>query len=158
MFGILESLLMQSGVVEQINATATTASLLISTLSGIIIYVITNIRKVRKEELTERDKWIMESMKGVQMIAQKSAETIGQNKEIIKTLYKANLSPEQQIEIENVVTPLLKQADERLRAANEQAAMIKALTTKIFGNAGDVDLDPTIPRESSEISKSLRTV
>lgn len=156
MFG-LETLLLQTGIVEQINATATTASLLISTLSGIVIYVITNIRKVRKEELTERDKWIMEGFKGVQMVAQKSAETIGSNKELINTLYKANLSPEQQIEIESKIGPLLAQADARLKAANEQAAMIKALTVKIFGNAGDVDLDPTIPREAATISQQLRS-
>ena len=149
-------MLMQVGLVEQINATATTASLLISTLSGIVIYVITNIRKVRKEELTERDKWIMETFKGVQMVAQKSAETIGSNKEIINILYKANLTPEQRIEIESAVNPYLAQADARLKAANEQAAMVKALATKIFGTAGDVDQDPTIPRESAAISQSLR--
>lgn len=152
----LESLLMQVGLVEQINATATTASLLISTLSGIVIYVITNIRKVRKEELTERDKWIMEGFKGVQMVAQKSAESIGSNKEIINMLYKANLSAEQRLEIESAVKPYLEQTDARLKAANEQAAMIKALAVKIFGTAGDVDQDATIPRESVSISQKLR--
>lgn len=148
---------MQTGLVEQINATATTASLLISTLSGIVIYIITNIRKVKKEELTERDKWIMESLKGVQMVAQKSAETIGSNKEIINMLYKTNLTAEQRVEIESAVGPYLQQADARLKAANEQAAMIKALATKIFGTAGDVDQDPTIPREAISISQKLRS-
>lgn len=153
----LESLLMQVGLVEQINATVGTFAILISTAFGIATYVITNYRKVRREELTERDKQIMETFKGVQMIAQKSAETIGSNKELIKVLYEANLTPEQRIDIESKITPLLEQTDERLKKANEQAALIKAIAVKIFGTAGDVDQDPTIPREALGISQKLRS-
>lgn len=153
----LESLLMQTGLVDQISTTASSAAALITIVGGIITYAITNFRKVRKEELTERDKQIMETFKGVQMVAQKSAESIGSNKEILTLLYKANLSPEQRLEIESAVKPYIEQADARLKAANEQAAMIKALAVKIFGSAGDVDLDPTIPREAATISQRLRS-
>lgn len=153
-----ESLLMQSEVVDQFSATLTSLSALISVIIGIITYAITQYRKVKKEELTERDKWIMEAMKGVQLTAQKSAETIGQNKDIIKSIYETNIPDEYKKEIEKKVTPMLKETDERLQKANEQASMIKARAVQIFGEKGDVDKDPTIPRESPSVSEKLRKV
>ena len=144
-------------VIDQFSATLTSMSALISIIIGIVTYAITQFRKVKKEELTERDKWIMEAMKGVQLTAQKSAETIGQNKDIIKTIYETNIPDEYKKEIEKKVTPMLQEADERLKAANEQAALIKGRATQIFGEKGDVDKDPTIPRESPSVSQKLRS-
>ena len=149
---------MQSEVIDQFSATLTSLSALISIIIGIITYAVTQYRKVKKEELNERDKWIMESMKGVQLVAQKSAETIGANKDIIKAIYETNIPDEYKKQIEEKVTPVLKETDERLQKANEQAMMIKGRATQIFGEKGDVDKDPTIPRESPSISHKLRKV
>ena len=99
MFGF-EQFLMQSEVIYQLSATITSISALISIVIGIVTYAITQFRKVKKEELTERDKWIMEAMKGVQLTAQKSAETIGQNKDIIKAIYETNIPAEYKKQIE----------------------------------------------------------
>jgi hypothetical protein len=153
-----EQLLMQSEVIDQLSSTITSISALISIVIGIITYAITQFRKVKKEELTERDKWIMEAMKGVQLTAQKSAETIGQNKDIIKAIYETNIPAEYKKQIEEKVTPMLAETDERLQKANEQALMIKARAVQIFGEKGDVDKDGTIPRESPSISQKLRKV
>jgi hypothetical protein len=149
---------MQSEVIDQLSATITSISALISIVIGIVTYAITQFRKVKKEELTERDKWIMEAMKGVQLTAQKSAETIGQNKDIIKVIYETNIPVEYKKKIEEKVTPMLQETDERLQKANEQALMIKARAVQIFGEKGDVDKDATIPRESPSISQKLRKV
>lgn len=149
---------MQSEVIDQMSATLTSVSALISIVIGLATYAITQFRKVKKEELTERDKWIMEAMKGVQLTAQKSAETIGQNKDIIKSIYETNIPDEYKKQIEERVTPMLKETDERLQKANEQALMIKARAVQIFGEKGDVDKDPTIPRESPSVSQKLRRV
>ena len=154
----LEQLFMQSEVIDQMSATLTSVSALISIVIGLATYAITQFRKVKKEELTERDKWIMEAMKGVQLTAQKSAETIGQNKDIIKSIYETNIPDEYKKQIEERVTPMLKETDERLQKANEQALMIKARAVQIFGEKGDVDKDPTIPRESPSVSQKLRQV
>lgn len=148
----------ETTVIDQFSATLTSVSALISVIIGIITYAITQFRKVKKEELTERDKWIMEAMKGVQLTAQKSAETIGQNKDIIKSIYETNIPEEYKKEIEKKVTPMLQETDERLQKANEQALMIKARAVQIFGEKGDVDKDPTIPRESPSVSQKLRKV
>jgi hypothetical protein len=152
----ITSLLMQASVIDQISATATSLSALISVVVGIVTYAITQFRKVRKEELSERDKWIMESLKAAQLNTQKAAETIGQSKEVMKVIYEAGVPEEQRKIIEEKVTPMLKQTDERLKAANLQAVMIKGRAVQIFGDAGDVDKDPTIPREAAEISMQLR--
>ena len=141
----------------QINALATTISTLITIIGGIVIYIITKYRQVRKEELSERDKWIMEAMKTGQMTAQKAAEQIGQSKEVLKTIYELNVTPEQRKEIETKLGPLLAEANVRLQAANQQAAMAKAKAVQIFGEAGDIDNDTTVPREGKEISMKLRT-
>lgn len=148
----------ETSAIDQFSATLTSLSALISVIIGIITYAITQFRKVKKEELTERDKWIMEAMKGVQLTAQKSAETIGQNKDIIKSIYETNIPEEYKKEIEKKVTPMLQETDERLQKANEQALMIKARAVQIFGEKGDVDKDPTIPRESPSVSQKLRKV
>jgi hypothetical protein len=157
LFGF-ESILMQSEVIDQFAATMTSVSALISVIIGIVTYAITQYRKVKKEELNERDQWIMEAMKGVQLTAQKSAETIGANKDIIKAIYETNIPDEYKKQIEEKVTPALKETDERLQKANEQASMIKARAVQIFGDKGDVDKDPTIPRESPSVSAKLRKV
>lgn len=141
---------------DQIGAAATQISILVTTIGGIVTYAITNFRKVRKEELTERDKQMMEIAKQVQMGFQKGAETIGQNKELAKVLYEANLSEEQRKQIEDKLKPLLAEADTRLQTANEQAALIKAKAVQMFGPDADVDQDKTIPRESPSISNKLR--
>lgn len=151
----VSGLLMQASIIDQISATATSLSALISVVVGIVTYAITQFRKVRKEELSERDKWIMESLKAAQMNTQKAAETIGQSKEVMKMIY--DTVPEEQRKIvEEKVTPILKQTDERLKAANDQASMVKGRAVQIFGPEGDVDKDPTIPREAPGISMKLR--
>lgn len=151
----ISSLLMQANIIDQISATATSLSALISVVVGILTYAITQFRKVRKEELSERDKWIMESLKAAQMNTQKAAETIGQSKEIMKIIY--DIVPEDQRKnLEEKLTPILKETDERLRFANEQAIMVKGRATQIFGPNGDVDKDPSIPRETPGISVKLR--
>jgi hypothetical protein len=142
---------------DQINATATSLSVLISTLSGIVIYAITTFRKVKKEELTKRDAWIMETMKATQITAQKAAETIGQSKGVIQTIYELNLTPADRKKLEEALSPMLKETEARLNAANQQAAMIKGKAVEIFGEAADVDQDKTVPREGAEISMKLRT-
>ena len=152
----LQSMLQQVDLFDQISGLATTVSILISTVSGIVIYAITAYRKVTKAELTERDKWIMETSKAVQMTAQKSAETIGQSKEVMSIIYKANLPEADRKKIEEAIGPILEETDARLKAANEQAALIKAKAVQIFGDQADVDADQTIPRESALISSKLR--
>lgn len=137
---------------DQINATAATASTLISLVAGMIVYAITTFRKVTKGQLSERDKWIMDVAKGVQINAQKGAETIGREKAFFQKLYEINLNPEQRKQIEESLIPILKQADESLQAANSQAEMIKAKAVQIFGPEGDVDQDKTIPREGFDTS------
>jgi hypothetical protein len=141
----------------QINTLATTISLLVTTVGGIVVYIITKYRQVRKEDLTERDKWILDAMKGSQITAQKAAEQIGQSKDIIKTMFELNVPPDKRKEIEAKVGPMLGEANERLRAANEQAAMIKAKAVSVFGEAGDVDKDLTVPREDAKVSTKLRS-
>lgn len=148
----------ETSLIDQISAVATQISVLVTIIGGIVTYAITNFRKVRKEELTDRDKQLLELSKQVQMGFQKGIETIGQNKELAKVLYETNLSEAQRKEIEAKLKPLLEEADTRLQTANEQAALIKAQAVKTFGQAGDVDQDPTIPRESPSISQKLRKV
>jgi hypothetical protein len=143
---------------DQINAVATQISVLVTIIGGIVTYAITNFRKAKKEDLTERDKQMLEMSKQIQMGFQKGVETIGSNKELANTLYEMNLSPEQRKKIEEKLTPLLKEADTRLQVANEQAALIKAKAVSMFGPEADVDQDKTIPRESPSISQKLRKV
>jgi broad specificity polyphosphatase/5'/3'-nucleotidase SurE len=143
-------------LLDQITTTATSAAALISVVVGIITYAITQFRKVRKEELTKRDKWILESMKAAQITAQKSAENIGQSKGVIQAIYEMNLPEADRKKIEEAVMPALRETDQRLAAANQQAAMIKAKAVEIFGEAGDVDNDTTVPREDAAISLKLR--
>ena len=148
----------ETSLFDQISAVATQISVLVTIIGGIATYAITTYRKATKTELTERDKQLMELSKQVQMGFQKGVETIGQNKELAKVLYEANLSEDQRKQIEDKLKPILKEADERLQKANEQAALIKAQAVKTFGPAGDVDQDPTIPRESPSVSQKLRKV
>ena len=143
-------------VIDQATATMASIAGLITIVGSIITYFITQYRKVKKEELTERDRWIMEAMKGAQLATQKTAETIGQNKDVIKAIYETNIPEEYRKAIEDKVTPVLRETDIRLQKANEQAAMIKARAVQIFGEEGDVDRDPTIPREDPAISQKLR--
>jgi hypothetical protein len=147
----------QSDLFGQINSLASTIAVLVSTLGGIVTYIVTKYRTVKKEELTERDKWILDATKATQITAQKAAEQIGQSKEVIKTIYEMNVSAEERKKIEEKIGPLLAEANIRLDAANQQAAMIKGKAVQVFGEAGDVDKDPTVPREASDISMRLRT-
>jgi hypothetical protein len=159
-----EQILMQvvtqqsSDVIDQIATTATAVAGLVTILGGIVTYAITKYRSVRKEQLTERDKWLLEGLKASQITAQKGAEQIGQSKEVIKAIYELNVPESQRKEIQEKLGPLLAETNERLKAANEQAVMIKAKTVQIFGEAGDVDKDTTVPREAKEISTKLRGV
>jgi hypothetical protein len=163
MFG-LDQLLMQTAangtivaptLFDQINATATSLSLLISTLSGIVVYAITTFRKVQKKELNERDRWMIELSKATQITAQKATETIGQSKQIMQIIYEANVPESERKKLEDKLLPLLKQTDERLIAANNQASMIKAKAVETFGKVADVDLDETVPREAKEIINTI---
>lgn len=146
----------ETNLFDQINAFASTLAVLVTTIGGIITYIVTKYRSVKKEDLTERDKWILEAIKTGQMAVQKGAENIGRSKEVMQIIYDANLSEEQKKKIEAKMIPFLQEADESMKAANEQAAMAKGKAVEIFGEAGDVDRDPTIPRESKEISQKLR--
>jgi hypothetical protein len=150
------SMIMQADLFDNISSLATTISVLVSTLSGVIIYAITTYRKATKKDLTERDKWIMEGMKTAQLAAQKSAEGIGRSKEVMQIIYDANLTPEQRKQIEDRLVPLIQETDTTLQKANEQITMAKGKAVEIFGPEGDVDQDPTIPRESPAISERLR--
>jgi hypothetical protein len=148
--------IMQVDLFESISSVATTISVLVSTLSGVIIYAITTYRKATKKDLTERDKWIMEGMKAAQIAVQKSAEGIGRSKEVMQIIYDANLTAEQKKAIEARLVPLLQETDTTLQKANEQISMVKGKAVEIFGPEGDVDQDPTVPREAIEISSRLR--
>lgn len=145
-------------IFDQIAAVATQISVLVTIIGGIVTYAITTYRKATKSQLTERDQRMMELSKQVQMGFQKGAETIGQNKELARILYEANLSEEQRMRIQERLTPILAEADTRLQTANEQAALIKAKAVQMFGPEADVDQDKTIPRESPSISQKLRKV
>lgn len=147
-----------TSLIDQINAVATQISLLVTIVGGIVTYAITTYRKATKQQLTERDKQMMEMTKQIQMGFQKGVETIGQNKELAKVLYDANLSEEQRMRIQEKLSPILAEADTRLQTANEQAALIKAKAVEMFGPEADVDQDKTIPRESPSISAKLRKV
>lgn len=146
-----------SDVIDQIAATSTAIAGLVTIVGGLVTYAITKFRSVKKEQLTERDKWILDAMKASQITAQKSAEEIGNSKELIRTLYEMNVPEAQRKEIQAKIGPALDTANQRLKAANEQAAMIKAKAVSIFGEEGDVDKDDTVPREDSKISMKLRT-
>lgn len=145
-------------IFTQINQLAGTISVLVTTIGSFATYIIIKWRSVRKEELTERDKQILELAKDVQMGFQKGVETIGQTKEVAKILYESQTTEEQRKQVQEKLSPVLADADARLQKANEQAALIKAKAVQMFGPAGDVDLDPTIPRESPSISAKLRKV
>lgn len=147
-----------TNLIDQISAVATQISVLVTIIGGIATYAITTFRKATKSQLTERDKQMMELAKQIQMGFQKGAETIGQNKEVAKILYEANLSEEQRMKIQEKLSPILTEADTRLQVANEQAALIKAKAVQMFGPEADVDQDKTIPRESPSISAHLRKV
>jgi hypothetical protein len=148
--------LMQVELFEQVNAFATTIAILTSTIIGIITYAISTFRKVKKQELTERDKWIMETMKAAQIGIQKSVEGIGRSKDVMQVLYEANLTPEQRQKIEAAIIPKMQEADQALQAGNEQLVMVKGKAVEIFGPSGDVETDSTVPREPKEISERLR--
>jgi hypothetical protein len=150
------NMIMQADLFDNIASLATTISVLVSTLSGVVIYAITTYRKATKKDLTERDKWIMEGMKAAQIAVQKSAEGIGRSKEVMQIIYDANLTAEQKKAIEARLVPLLQETDTTLQKANEQISMVKGKAVEIFGPEGDVDQDPTVPREAIEISSRLR--
>ena len=153
-----ESLLMQADIFDQVGAFSVTLSTLAATVIGIISFALTSYRKVTKTEFTDRDRKYMEIAKAVEMGFQKGAETIGSVKDIASVLYKANLTEAQRAEVEKLITPIIERENIRLQKANEQAALVKAKMIEIFGADADVDLDPSIPRESADISKALRDV
>lgn len=145
-------------VFDQINALASTISLLVTTVGGFATYIIIKWRSVRKEELTVRDKQMLELAKDIQMGFQKGVETIGQTKEVAKILYESQTTDEQRKKVQEQLSPVLADVDARLQKANEQAALVKTKAVQMFGPAADVDQDPTIPRESPSISQKLRKV
>lgn len=135
-----------------------TLSVLTSTIVGIIVYVIQAKNSIQKKELSERDKQILEVAKSVQIGMQKGAETIGSSKELIQTLYDANIPEAERKKLQAQLGPILERENERLQAANEQAVMVKGKMVELLGQQADVDQDPTLPRESPSISKQLRKV
>lgn len=145
-------------IFDQINALAGTISVLVTTVGSFATYIIIKWKSVRKEELTERDKQMLELAKDIQMGFQKGVETIGQTKEVARILYQSQTTEEQRKAVQEQLAPVLADAEARLQKANEQAALVKAKAVQMFGPAGDVDLDPTIPRESKSISDKLRHV
>lgn len=135
-----------------------TLSVLTSTIVGIIVYVIQAKNSIQKKELSERDKQILEVAKSVQIGMQKGAETIGSSKEVIQTLYNANIPEAERKKLQEQLGPILDRETERLQKANEQAVMVKGRMIELLGQQADVDQDPTIPRESPSISQKLRKV
>lgn len=163
-----ENLLMQvtngTGVIlpapdifDQINTIMIGVAALITTVGGLFTFIITKIRSVRREELTERDKMIIEALKTGQMATQKTAEILGQNKNVIKALYEADIPEEQRKKLESSLKPVLGDIDAMLKTANEQAALVKGRATQYFGEQADVDTDKSIPREDPKISMKART-
>lgn len=144
-------------IIDQINTIMIGVAALITTVGGLLTFIITKIRSVRREELTERDKMIIEGLKTGQMAVQKSAEILGQNKKVIKALYEADIPLEQREKMEEKLRPVLQEVDAMLQKANEQASMVKGRATQYFGEQADVDQDKTIPREDSKISIGART-
>ena len=145
-------------LIGQSVALVGTLSVLTSTIVGIIVYVIQAKNSIQKKELSERDKQILEVAKSVQIGMQKGAETIGSSKEVIEMLYKANVSEEERKKLQDQLGPILARETERLQKANEQAVMVKGKMVELLGPQADVDQDPSLPRESPEISKQLRKV
>lgn len=144
-------------IFDQINTIMIGVAALITTVGGLFTFIITKIRSVRREELTERDKMIIEALKTGQMATQKTAEILGQNKNVIKALYEADIPEEQRKKMEEKLKPILSDVDQMLKTANEQAAMVKGRATQYFGEQADVDTDKSIPREDSKISMKART-
>lgn len=144
-------------IIDQINTVMIGIAALITTVGGLFTFIITKIRSVRKEDLTERDKMIIEALKTGQMATQKTAEILGQNKNVIKALYEADIPLEQRKSLEEKLKPILSDVDSMLKTANEQAAMVKGRATQYFGEKADVDEDKSIPRESPSISMKART-
>lgn len=144
-------------IFEQINTIMVAVAALITTVGGLATFLITKIRSVRREELTERDKMIIEGLKTGQMAVQKSAEILGQNKKVIKALYEADIPAEQRAKLEKALSPILEETNIMLQKANEQASMVKGRATQYFGESADVDQDKSIPREDAKISISART-
>ncbi len=155
---VVETVQADPTILDKVIAIGTQLSVLITIVGGIVTYIVTNWRKVRKEELSERDKRMLEMAKQVQMGFQKGVETIGQNREVLNAIYETNISEEDRKKIEEKIGPILAETNSRLQKANEQAALIKAQAIQWFGPAADVDQDPTIPRESAGISAKLRKV
>ena len=144
-------------IFDQINTIMIGVAALITTVGGLFTFIITKIRSVRKEDLTERDKMIIEALKTGQMATQKTAEILGQNKSVIKALYEADIPAAERKKMEEKLKPILADVDTMLKTANEQAAMVKGRATQYFGEQADVDQDKTIPREDSKISMKART-
>jgi Na+-transporting NADH:ubiquinone oxidoreductase subunit NqrC len=167
MFGF-EQLLMQianqsiavpaDDLISQSVTLVGTLSVLTSTIVGIIVYVIQAKNSIQKKELSERDKQILEIAKSVQVGVQKGAETIGSSKELIKTLYDANIPEAERKKLQAQLGPILERENTRLQAANEQAVMIKGKMVELLGQQADVDQDKSLPRESPSISAQLRKV
>lgn len=145
-------------LIGQTTALVGTLSVLTSTIVGIIVYVIQAKNSIQKKELSERDKQILEVAKSVQIGMQKGAETIGSSKQVIETLYKANIPEAERKKLQEQLGPILARETERLQKANEQAVMVKGKMVELLGPQADVDQDPSIPRESADISKNLRKV
>lgn len=144
-------------IFDQINTIMIGVAALITTVGGLFTFIITKIRSVRKEDLTERDKMIIEALKTGQMATQKTAEILGQNKNVIKALYEADIPVEQRKKMEAKLKPILSDVDAMLKTANEQAALVKGRATQYFGEKADVDTDKSIPREDPKISMAGRT-
>jgi type III secretory pathway component EscS len=161
-----EQLLMQAAtevvpaddLVSQSVTLMGTLSVLISTIVGIIVYIIQAKNSIQKKELSERDKQILEVAKSVQIGMQKGAETIGSSKEVIQTLYNANIPEAERKKLQEQLGPILERETTRLQKANEQAVMVKSKMVELLGQHADVDQDPTVPRESPSISNQLRKV
>ena len=151
------SIVVSPDIFDQISGIMVAVAALITTVGGLATFLITKIRSVRKEDLTERDKMIIEGLKTGQMAVQKSAEILGQNKKVIKALYEADIPIEQRAKLEKALSPILEETNLMLQKANEQASLVKGRATQYFGQEADVDQDKSIPREDSKISMGART-
>ena len=104
-------------LIGQSVALVGTLSVLTSTIVGIIVYVIQAKNSIQKKELSERDKRILEVAKSVQIGMQKGAETIGSSKELIKTLYDANIPEAERKKLQAQLGPILERENERLQGS-----------------------------------------
>jgi len=169
---MLDQLLMQANVtlIPSVPATGDAfaaaegfviaISTLITSVLGFVIYILTKREQAGKlsEEQKQNNKKMQEIAKGVIMGLQKTTESIGEVRDLSKTIYDMNTTPEQKEWVEKNVTPAINRGSERLDKANQQTEIVKNALIQLLGDGANVDNDPNLPRESKGVSSNLRDV